>query len=433
MTSPTSKSTTEREAAQKLAQISQDLWQFVPLAKFGAARPQEPTQEAVRHGLRTIWSRLAFRRGTPSESDPVAEAGDLTSAPRAMVERAVPQPDLAGMGGPVLDAALESWLTQENAPAQTFVSAPGSGVDEMVRAWGQDHGLDFLPPPPPEAVLAGGAWLDQVAADGETTHRRYVIIGLERWFLRHPDGLDLVRRLLDLIWHGHITCLLTCDSWAWAYLNRVLHVETILPGALTLAPFGEKELGIWFRLLADLYEPRNLIFRQVNNGRPILTPASDVPETSPTGEASNADREFLTHLAARSRGNLGVARAIWRECLLVKEQEEVEAKAQEEAAGDRGYTMWVTPWPKVNLPVLPPGAGRAEAFVLHALLLHNGLSSTVLPDLLPLERGEVVRIVQSLRTARLVAADAERWAVTLAGYPAVRTFLSGEGFLTDGL
>jgi len=176
------------------------------------------------------------------------------------------------------------------------------------------------------------------------------------------------------------------------------------------------------------------IFREATTGRAVLASSgSSSDDQAETEGGKKTDREFLTHLAARSRGNPGVARAIWRASLQVNSDEDVEAKAQEEAAEDKGYTMWVNPLPKINLPSLPSGSSREEALVLHALLLHNGLSAPLLSELLPLGHETVLQIVHRLRTARLVTDADECWQVVPLGYPAVRAFLDREGFLIDVL
>lgn len=414
---------------------AEKLWRFVSPAQFEQNRPQEPTQEAVRHGLRTLWNRLPFNRPSQSESEIPEEARSLKSASLRWMDMAAPPPQWDRVGGPGLDEGLHDWLEQgADAGAKAILVGPGAGVAEMVRAWGQDQAIPILTPPSPEAILSGEDWLAQVRKSGLAGDGRVILPGLERCYLRHPNGLDLVRGLLDLFLHKEIACLLTCDSWAWAYLNRTLHVESIVPAPLTLAPFDADALAAWFQELSGRHDRRAFTFRQVTNGRPVLSSASDhEADQGESDEKAKTDREFLVHLAARSRGNPGVARAIWRESLQVNSLEEVDTKAQEEAAKDRGYTMWVNPWSKLTLPSLPNGANRKEGFVLHALLLHNGLPAALLPHLLPLGPGEVVQILQRLRGARLVEGSEDRWYVSPLGYPAVRAFLAQRGFLTDVL
>lgn len=428
MAKSNTESTPESSSESSSESTTPPLWQFIPLAQFEKARPQEPTQEAVRHGLQTLWKRLPGR-SAPEEPETAEAARSLKSAPTTLMDMAAPEPEWGHKGGDGLDEALSAWLGEKDAGSRVIVCGPGSGVDEMVQAWGDDHGIQLVTLPRPEEILASGEWLAQF---GGADRPRVILAGLERCYLRHPDGLDLLRGLLDRIWQGEITGLFTCDSWAWTYLNRVLQIESILPGPQTLAPLDGDALARWFRALAQRHPPRILTFRQTNDGRPILVAKADGdPEAAEDELTSN--QGFLNYLAARSRGNPGVARAIWRESLQVDSEEAVESKAQEEAAADRGYTMWVNPWPRVNLPGMPANSGQDEAFVLHALLLHNGLAASVLPELVPLSREQVIRVVQRLRTARLVAGVHDRWQVTPLGYPAVRSFLAQEGFLIDVL
>ena len=72
-------------------------------------------------------------------------------------------------------------------------------------------------------------------------------------------------------------------------------------------------------------------------------------------------------------------------------------------------------------------------FVLHTLLLHDGLPGQLLSQVLPFPESQTQGSLQSLRVAGVVARDQDRWRVTAAGYPAVRRFLQSEGYLVDAL
>ena len=140
----------------------------------------------------------------------------------------------------------------------------------------------------------------------------------------------------------------------------------------------------------------------------------------------------MSVLAAHSRGNLGVAWAIWRASLRTEpDDEEVAAAADEEAPRSRQQTVWVSAWEKLQHPEPPPQSGRDEAFVLHALLLHNGLSLEALQHCLPLAPNHVVETLLRLEEVGMVDPHDAVWQVTALGYPAARQFLQASGYLTD--
>jgi small conductance mechanosensitive channel len=70
---------------------------------------------------------------------------------------------------------------------------------------------------------------------------------------------------------------------------------------------------------------------------------------------------------------------------------------------DRRWTIWVTPWDRCKRPTLPSGADRDEAFVLHTLLLHDGLPLEWQQQVLPLPPNHVIETLLLLEEAGLVA------------------------------
>ena len=97
-------------------------------------------------------------------------------------------------------------------------------------------------------------------------------------------------------------------------------------------------------------------------------------------------------------------------------------------------TIWVEPWYRLNLPSVPTLDRRDRAlFVLHTLLLHDGLPSQVLAQILPFPESQTQGSLQFLRVAGVVAGDQDRWRVAAAAYPGVREFLRYEGYLVDDL
>ena len=167
-------------------------------------------------------------------------------------------------------------------------------------------------------------------------------------------------------------------------------------------------------------------FLQSDDGRDVLPPPD-------AGEASGETNNFLQLLAAHSRGICGVARAIWRTNLQSEPDEKLPEKGDGAACNIANQTVWVTPWQQIAHPCLPSAAGRDEAFVLHTLLLHNGLPLELMQQVLPLSPGQIMGTLIRLEESGLAAQDEAAWQVTPQGYPAVRQFLQGGDYLVDQL
>lgn len=145
----------------------------------------------------------------------------------------------------------------------------------------------------------------------------------------------------------------------------------------------------------------------------------------------------LKRLAARCRGNLGIAWAYWRTGLRTEPDPMAPTDASadgvdiEEAPPGDEITLW---WaPECTEPELPPETGDDVAHVLHALLLHNGLSCDLLAELLPGSRVGLSAVLQRLKRLGLAECVDDTWRVAALGYEAAREFLRGRSYLIDPL
>jgi hypothetical protein len=412
------------------------LWSFTRLDRF--RRPPASARETVRKGFRGLWDRIRRRRLAP---EPPTLDIELEAMPGTILAEAAPDPDWRD-AAPALHEALQDWWAGENVgKVRVLIGAPYSGTQEIVAHWASAHGCHFPPEPTPEEIIRGNQGLEQLDQGPEKV---WVIPRLERFYVRQGQGLNLVRRLLEKINTSPGRFLLACDSWAWAYLSQTLNIDVLMPWPLVLEAFDQKRLGYWLRDLASQGTEKKFVFRQADNGKMVLPPKEKDrvrrgDEESGSNQGGQAGPEklanFLEQLAALSRGNPGVAWAIWRYCLRLTQEEEVPTKAQEVAAKE-GWdrTIWVKPLSQVSLPALPEHQMKSpELFVLHALLLHDGLPGRVLAGILPFPESQTMGSLQRLRATGVVAAEADRWRVTAAAYPSVRDFLQQEGYLVDAL
>jgi hypothetical protein len=412
---------------------SQNLWRFVRLDQYN--RPPETSRETMRKGIFGLWRQLGW--GSKAEESVFAEK-ELGQVPPGLLDKVVPAPDWSAPVGAVT-AALDTWLDAKvpGSSAQIFVGPPYHGTPEILTAWAQARGWRLVSAPPPERILTeGDEWLTQLEADDEPL----VLPHLEHCYLRHHNGLTLLRRLLDHIFSHSRRCLVGCDSWAWTYLSKALKMDTVLPMPFILEAFGQERLKIWFQQLETESGESNFVFQQSDSGKYVLPPA--------TGEEAPGDRSqgfgmdtsgFLKNIAAYSLGIPGIAWAVWRRSLasVLTAEEDAEGsdrKAEPVEGGDRAYPIWVKPWSELNLPMVPnKRTSHPMLMVLHTLLIHGGLWSRVLPELVPLSPIEIMEHLYFLEAAELLQSDQGFWRVSPVGYPPLRQALSSEGYLTDGL
>jgi hypothetical protein len=410
---------------------NQNLWRFIRLDQY--SRPAETSRETVRKRFFGLWRHLGL--GGKAEESVFAEK-EVRQAPRELIDKAAPEPDWSGPLA-AMTAVLDTWLDAKvpGSLTQIFVGPPYHGTPEILTAWAQARDWRLVAAPPPETILSGGEdWLAQLAADDEPM----VLPHLEHCYLRHHDGLTLLRRLLDQIFSRSRRWLVGCDSWAWAYLSKALKINTVLPTPFILEAFDQERLKIWFQQLAAAAEEGAFVFRQSSNGRYIFRPAAG-DETAGNGglESVAEDGGFLKNLAAYSLGIPGIALAVWRRSLgFVNATAEAGNKCDQETPGSEDGTstcpIWVQPWTKLSLPGFPGQRPSVEALmILHTLLLHGGLWSRIIPELLPLSPLEILEDLYLLEASGLVESDQGFWRVAPTGYPTVRQTLQSEGYLTD--
>lgn len=399
---------------------TETLWRYVRSGDFAA--PAGTVQQTVRTGLSGFWENL--RKHKESSEDVFQPVDDLHALPEALLRRTVPLFDDAA-ASQALSQCLHPWLDRESdeQPAVIVIGPPFAGHQAVLRKWLAEHEWRAIDPPTPAQILEQDLdWLDAFADDDG---RPWVLPALEDLFLRHTTGLAIVRTLFDRLWrHEYPRGIIGCDSWAWTYLHYVWQGR--MPPTYALQALDGERLAAWIASSVHGGRRKRFVFRQADNGAYVLPPPE--PEAG-SGKPPKTSR-FLEDLALYSHGNPGVSAAIWRQSLQAEADIQVEPQDEEKTTQ---ITIWVTPWERVKHPTLPSALPRRElTVVLHTLLLHGGMQSEVLPQLLPLSANEIMQAVQTLQSAGLVEAIDDRWRVSALGYPVVRQVLKEEGYLTDG-
>lgn len=392
-------------------------------------------KDAIRHALKQL------RAGVSQTEEPFESMDELPELSAAQQKQLAPEPDYSHQAKAIAcglaHARSEGSLSREVA---CLVAPPFSGVQQALTRFSEpgqpiskegDQVWNIISPP--DSLLFD----DQEASewwDRQDLSRPWVIPELADFWLRRLSGLALVKELFRRMADGDMGVgIVGCSSWCWRYWGHYLESAQMSPWAP--APMDEDRLGVWFTYLASDSGKSSVTARMAGDGLYVLP----LPETE-EGENSKSRKKrkystFLRDLAATSRGNPGVALAIWQRCLRARPDD--DAKLDE--AGDqsdkqsRSADCWVVPLGRLSLPSMPQSKESTTGFVLHGLLLHNGLDTVSLEAVTGVSTHELSLVLSRLKRAELVVQDQSDgyWRVTAIGYPTVRRHLQSWGFPLD--
>ena len=224
----------------------QNLWEYVPLADYAA--PQATISRTIKSGIKDIWQR--FQRQDTPVHDP---ARDLEYLPPSAVEKVAPPSNWSGAVR-ALEIAVKDKTGSAEAPSVMMVAGlPGSDNTQILSRLANVLGWRLIPAPDPQQILTQDlTWLDWT----KSADTPWVLPDIAKTYLRHVRGLPLVRQLLAGINAKAVgPGVVGCDSWALAYLRRVLPVP--FPKAVVAQAFDDHSLGRWLSRMrsADTLPP----------------------------------------------------------------------------------------------------------------------------------------------------------------------------------
>ena len=396
------------------------IWSYISKSDFDV--PASPTSEAAKGGVIAVWNRLKGMLYRSGDSSPEALPERLPL--EEVVNAASLEPDWHH-AALALAEELDPWIESQNPDRRhrVLIGPPGCDVAAVLHAISQQRAFLAFDPPISEAILGQSAGVGWSSLDDSSPSGVLVIPQLAHCYLRHASGLTLIRRLLEQIVASRHHVLVGCDSWAWAFLQRAVGIEDLLGEPLTFAPFDGNRLDSWFRSRVQVADYE---FRQIGSDKSLFLepPKSSDGDNSPS---SWSGTPFIQNLAACARGNPAVAQAFWRAGLRRGEPESDESVG---LASDHDLVLRVVS-PSQLTPRIPDEVDRVHRFVLHALLLHGGMTLSSLQLILPFDRADIVRRVTSLHRWGLLEDKDDIVQVRLVAYPTVRQNLLDEGFLTD--
>ncbi len=401
------------------------LWELIPFSDFKL--PAAPTTEAATSGLARVWQHLLSVLGR--SADEAQEGDDEWRRPSDEVLAAISDGQQWAAATECLSQLLKAEADRRDlcgGSVHVVVEPPGIPLQTIIGNLGiRDGGVRLLPPPKREQLVGyqPGDVGKYLPSECDTTE--WILVPqLSQWFVRHEDGLALVRDLLAALTQSPRPVLVGCNSWAWSFLCRAIGADAWLGEPWTFAPFDAERLDHWLR---SQFAGSGYELRSREDDEPIFRPEAEPGQTASEAR-SGTTSATIRGLAAASRGIPGVALAVLQRCLRTR----VDQPDGEQPADRRPpQQLWVTPLADAGLPRMPPDASREHRFILHAILIHGGLSLDWIKMLLPLSSGVIQRRVAALlRAGVIVHRDEQLW-LHEAAYPLVHRDLRSEGFLAD--
>jgi hypothetical protein len=389
------------------------LWEFVAAGSFVA--PKSSSEQIVRR-----WSafKRLFQHDSGVEESPFKPESELQHLPAGLLHRLAGPVDWSGALS-ALGEALNGWSGAEGEPRVVFVvGPPWSGHAEILRAWAVAHQAPCVEAPSYMDILHPKREWVQIPQKEE---QPWIMPELERCYLRHAEGFDLVRNFLEQSMRGaYGPGLIGCDSWAWAYLQHIWPVPC--SSVLTLQGFDGARLTRLLRQLSAAQGGTDYCFKNASNGHTVLCAEDDAD-----AQVSAA----IVQLAVRTRGNVGLALRYWRDVL---RSEPESSQGHDDADVDERDvseipTVWVAALPSSPLP--PDDDTDLIAFVIHTLLLHRGLPEELLPRVLPMARTHIIAALLRLRTLGIVEEDNGYWYIAPLAYVGASTYLRERNYLID--
>ncbi|HAV65467.1 MAG TPA: hypothetical protein DCY13_24225, partial [Verrucomicrobiales bacterium] len=239
--------------ASKAAQ----LWTYIALRNYPV--PSAPATEVAQKGIRRLWRRL--RPSTAATAQAAREVRQTSS--EEFFGELFRRPEWEAAAA-TLATAIED--EQSNGVIQqVFVGGPHRCTSDMLRHLARSKEWPVLEGPGADAILEGQFERPDVP-EGTVV----IIPQLAHWFLRHNDGLDTIRRLVDWLLSARQRAVLGCHSWAWRYLEQAIQIGGAFFEPRVLAPLDAAALKRWLGELATVPADRSTVFREASTGRVVL-------------------------------------------------------------------------------------------------------------------------------------------------------------------
>lgn len=413
-----SKESFKSSVVNKQKESDKKIWEYVPFEKFSL--PSLPATSSAAD----LWSsfrRIISMENKEEEIFPDREK-DLYALPSRLEKFVLPQIEFEQRAA-ALDSALDFWLeTPDNNNSVVFVvGQPYSNNGEFIKMWGETHNAEVIEPPDYDEILSGS---EALPGNFPEPGKIWVLPNLEKFFLRHANGLKKVRKFLEIASTGQLgKGVVGCQSFAWSYLQMIFRISQ--KNVFTLQSFDGAKFA---KLLGKSVQSTNYTrfkFLNMLNGKKITGISSEDEPPDP----------FFSDLAAFCRGNIVLEVNMWKEKLrLENDNPELEEKAKSEKSEEKSTNETVV-WldPELSEFVLPSQLDDDLVIILHTLMLHHGLPEYILYKILPFSESRCRGGLSYLLSTGIVKNSEGKCFVAETAVIGVRRMLFGRDYLVDKL
>lgn len=391
------------------------LWQFVTLDKY--AHPSLPTVSAVK----TTWN--SFKRllqRSEDDKEPYRKETELQSLSDLRLAHMM-EPLQWDNAASALEANLSEWLegSSTDLPVKYIIGQPFNGHPDILSLLAEKRNLKKIQLPSPQQILScDDKWLDQFTGSDEV----WMLPQLERCYLRHVDGLALIRRLFHLAERGLLgKGVIGCSSWTWSYFQYLIAIPAEY--TLTLQAFDAASLQQLISQLTITTQWKTFRFLSAKSGMDVIHIPPDQKTVS----------DELLHLSWYCRGNVGAAMTYWIKRLQFEADLENDAgDGGEKATADKSIHeehILVADMP--SEPLLQSSIEEECILLLHAVLLHGGISDELFYRVLPFSPSRCETLLRHLYHRGFIDLVDGVWQIRELAYFMVRRTLSVRDYLTD--
>lgn len=396
-------------------------WQLQPCSQYEV--PHLP----VRGMAAQAWGRFVntFVKGGQN-SEPFRRDDTLKSLSEARMQ-ALFQPMVWSLAAEAMLPFLERGMGKR---MPCIVFQPFQGQLAVMQALAQHLDALIIEPPSIDDILSGGDnWIDgfdKLLHSGKA----WLIADLGLYFVRHANGLNLLRNLVLRLGQHPNHGVIGCNSWSLAYIQRVLGHLPFQGLAWSAADANALEQGI-----ATLLKPRASMaasFRDASNGDDVL------PSIDESGSAENASKKpaphpLFSHLSADCRGNFPLSVAHWKARLRDEPDEDADIDVEAESGAGGKQRRHRCVWVSASLPEpnIPSEKQDNWLTMLHSVLLHGGLAEQRLQVATSVANREKDGVMAELLDAGFLSCEEGHFYVNAMAYPSIRRALHARSFLVD--
>ncbi|MBV5261250.1 MarR family transcriptional regulator [Synechococcus moorigangaii CMS01] len=264
----------------------------------------------------------------------------------------------------------------------------------------------------PQIHLAPGDRQDQPTIDQLEQRQTLVILPcLEQFFLRCIGGWEGIEMLRDIvIQNRHCFWLMSCNHWAWDFLDFVGQISAYFNHVDTLPSLDGEMLQTWLAPIAQA----------------ILPPSPDdaAPET-PQGDRL----DIWQSLSNQANGIGQIAASLWLQSLRIEPEQCDQHPDLRFDFGDRP----TAPQPltlqqvKPSLPSLP-SLTPEDLYVLHSVLIHSRMGRDHLALSLGESRSRIQARIQWLLRQGILQENQGTLSIQAAHYPRLKGELARNNF-----